>query len=506
MASRSSDPTGPRYLLDEFDPSREELHRLIGRLRSEEVGRMQHSEVEALVETEGREVLRRLYQAYLQVCASRETGEPVAGADGVQRGHRRRTGRALTTVFGDVEVSRLDLTARGAAGGLHPLDAELNLPPEQQSHHVQRRVGWLAANEPFDAVVASLDETSGASVAKRQVEFLSRRAAMDFDAFYAETVCEPIESGQLLVLSFDAKGIVMRPEDLRPATKRAAKGSPRLKHRTSPGEKRGRKRMAQVATVYGLPTQPRTVEDIVAEFDGQHPPRPRPVNKRVWASIERDPADVISDAFREALDRDERMERSWVVLVDGNPEQIKLVRAEARRVGVRPTLVLDVVHVLEYLWKAAWCLYETAEPEAETWVTERLRRLLQGDVSGVAAGIRRSATKRGLEPQQRYAMDKCADYLLKYKTMLRYDRYLAAGMPIATGVIEGACRHLIQDRMDITGARWSLGGAEAVLRLRSLRSSGDFDTYWNFHLRLERDRHHLCRYAAHELTHLREAA
>ena len=501
MASRSSiAATGA------FTPAREELDRLVERLSSEEVGRMQHSEVEALVERDGREVLRRMYQAWLELVAARERGEPVVGSDGLECGHRRPTNRALTTVFGDVQVTRLHMTARGATGGLHPLDAELNLPPEQQSHHVQRRVGWLAANEPYDSVVASLEETCGADVAKRQVEFLSRRAAMDFDAFYAETVSQPVASEHLQVLSFDAKGIVMRPEDLRPATRRASDAPSRLKHRTSPGEKRGRKRMAQVAAVYGLPVQARTAEDILAEFHGEHPPRPRPVNKRVWASIERKPADVIHDAFREAVDRDERHERTWVVLVDGNLEQIKLIHAEARRVGVRPVLVLDIVHALEYLWKAAWCLYPTADPGAEAWVKERLGRLLEGDVSGVAAGIRRSATKRGLEPEQRYAMDKCADYLLKYKTMMRYDEYLAAGMPIATGVIEGACRHLIQDRMDISGARWSLDGAEAILRLRSLRSSGDFDTYWDFHLQAERRRNQLQRYATHEFTHLREAA
>jgi hypothetical protein len=504
MARRSS--AAPAAPADPFDPARDELERLIERLNSEDLGRMQHSEVEALVEKEGREVLRRLYQAHLQVRASRETGEPVVGADGVERGFRRDTQRALTTVFGDVEVSRLHLTARGAPGGLHPLDAELNVPPEQQSHHVQRRVGWLAANEPFEAVVATLEQTTGASVAKRQVEYLTRRAAMDFDAFYAETISEPVAMGRLLVMSFDGKGIVMRPEALRPATKRAAEASPRLKHRTSPGEKRGRKRMAQVATVYELPVQPRTADDIVAEFGGEHPPRPRPVNKRVWASIEREPSEVIFDAFYEAATRDPKLERTWVVLVDGNEEQLKHIRREARELGVELTLVLDVIHVLEYLWKAAWCLHETADPAAEEWVTERLRRLLEGDVSGVASGIRRSATKRGLSPEQRQPMDKCADYLLKYKDMLRYDRYLAAGMPIATGVIEGACRHLIQDRMDIAGARWSLDGAEAVLRLRSLRSSGDFDAYWEFHLRQERERNHLRRYAAHEFPHLREAA
>ena len=127
-------------------------------------------------------------------------------------------------------------------------------------------------------------------------------------------------------------------------------------------------------------------------------------------------------------------------------------------------------------------------------MTERAVRILEGHSSDVAAGIRRSATLRGLKPKNRKAADSCANYLLKKKDLLRYDVFLAAGSPIATGVIEGACRHLIKDRLDITGARWSVPGAEAVLRLRSLRSSGDFEEYWNFHLRQEWERNHLSRY------------
>ncbi|MHC5720637.1 MAG: ISKra4 family transposase, partial [Nostoc sp.] len=121
-------------------------------------------------------------------------------------------------------------------------------------------------------------------------------------------------------------------------------------------------------------------------------------------------------------------------------------------------------------------------------------RILSGQSSLVAAGMRRSATLRELKPEQRSAVDKCANYLLNNGAFLKYDDYLAAGFPIATGVIEGACRYLIKDRMDITGARWSLEGAEAVLRLRSLYVSGDWNDYWRFHLQLERQRHHQALY------------
>jgi hypothetical protein len=157
-------------------------------------------------------------------------------------------------------------------------------------------------------------------------------------------------------------------------------------------------------------------------------------------------------------------------------------------------IILDLIHVLGYLWKAAWAFYKAGDPAAESWVGNRLAEILRGHSSSVAAGMTRSATLRDLSAGQRKAVDKCADYLIKYRPFLRYDRYLEKGYPIATGVVEGACRYLVKDRMEITGARWRLAGAEAVLRLRSLHASGDFDEYWEFHLQQEYKRNHQAHY------------
>ena len=109
--------------------------------------------------------------------------------------------------------------------------------------------------------------------------------------------------------------------------------------------------------------------------------------------------------------------------------------------------------------------------------------------------MRCAATVANLPADKRKPVDKCADYLLKYSPYVKYDRYLDAGYPIASGVIEGACRYLVRDRMELTGARWRLAGAEAVLRLRALRASGDFDAYWSFHEAREYQRNHARRYA-----------
>ena len=146
--------------------------------------------------------------------------------------------------------------------------------------------------------------------------------------------------------------------------------------------------------------------------------------------------------------------------------------------------------MIEYLWKAAFVFHSHTSKQAEAWVSKRLLLILEGKSSIVAAGMRRSATLRQLTPSERKPVDTCAKYLLNNAAYLKYDHYLKAGLPIATGVIEGACRHLIKDRMDITGARWSLKGAEAVLRLRSLYISGDWHEYWRFHLKQEYKRNH----------------
>jgi hypothetical protein len=182
------------------------------------------------------------------------------------------------------------------------------------------------------------------------------------------------------------------------------------------------------------------------------------------------------------------------MLVDGGVQQLKDIKTCIEYYQVAVTLILDFIHVLEYLWKAAFCFHAEGSEEAEAWVAERALQILKGKASDVAAGMRRSATLRQLSIEERKPGDTCADYLLKYQQMLKYDEYLAAGLPIATGVIEGACRHLIKDPMDITGARWGLQSAEAILKLRSLHSSGDLDGDWNFYKSQTLKHNHASRY------------
>jgi hypothetical protein len=440
-------------------------------------------------------VLRLVLQGHLDDRAPSTAEEPVVGADDIERTHHRPGGRSLESIFGQVVVQRMGYSARGV-DSLYPLDAELNLPLESYSHGVRRRLAIEASKGSFEAAILSLDDSTAAHVPKRQALAVTCRAATDFNAFYETQAAKPGSTGEIMVLTLDGKGIVMRLEDLREATRMAArKRKHHLDKRLSPGEKKNAKRMATVAAVYSIEPHLRTPEQVVGPSKDRPVP-PRPQNKRVWASIERSMDDVVADAFAEAARRDPDRQKHWVALVDGNEQQIRLLVKQAKAHGVLLTLVLDLIHVLERLWKAAFAFHDKGSKAAEEWVSERLLRLLKGESSQVAAGIRRSATLRNLSTKAREAVDACCDYLLAYRDMLCYDEYLALGLPIATGVIEGACRHLIKDRMDLTGARWSLKGAEAVLQLRSLRSSGDFDAYWDFHLHQEHTRNHAVLYAA----------
>lgn len=497
---------------DPFTAAARQFGGMVDFLKSGDAGRLTEPELERSLVPQLRELARRLIQAHLELRVPGEAAGAVCGTDGVPREQARLHERQVGTIYGRVEVSRLGYGA-ASRESLHPLDAELNLPEELHSLEVRHRAAEQAAMQSFDETVTTLERLTGGAVGKRQVEELVRRAAVDFDQFYqSHPAPDPAQTESVLVLSSDGKGIVMIAEDLREATRKAAQESSRkLDKRLTKGEKRNRKRMATVATVYTVAPFVRQPEDIVrglAPRNERAPipsPEPKPEHKRVWASLEKHTEAVLEEAFREARTRDPERVKSWVALVDGNRTQIEIFKDLAELHDIKLTIIVDVMHVAEYLWDASLAFHAEDSSGREQWVSERLLEVLRGKASLVAGGIRRSGTRQRVRGKARKLVDKCANYLIKYKRYLRYDRYLDHGFPIATGVVEGACRHLVCDRMDV-GARWSLAGAEAVLRLRALRSSGHFDEYWTYHEQQEYRRNHADRYAGGEPPPVRGTA
>ncbi len=480
-----------------FGGSRACFEDIVGWLACAETGSLAHGELEGDLDRRGRDLLRRLLQDHLDLRARREERVEVTALHGVTHGSVE-TGhtRPLTTVFGTVVVERLAYRHRGTVN-LHPADAVLNLPTERHSHGLRRLAAVESTRGSYDDAAEAIGRATGVAVAKRQVEDLARRAATDVEDFYDASAPEPGASDDLLVVSVDGKGIVMRPDALRPTTEKAAAAATnKLETRLSKGEKANRKRMAEVGAVYDLTPVRRDPADVLASKGGDDAaPAPRARAKWVTASVAEDAAEVIGRVFDEAERRDPEHKRRWVALVDGNRHQIDRIQAEATQRKVSVAIVVDLIHVLEYLWGAAWCFFAEGDSAAEEWVRDRALAVLEGKARDVAAGIRRRATTATLATAKRKKADDCARYLINKADYLDYPAALAAGWPIATGVIEGTCRYLVADRMDITGARWSVEGAEAVLKLRAVRCNGDFDAYYRFHLDRERRRIHESRYA-----------
>jgi len=482
-----------------YDQAREDFEHIVGYLDSEKASSMTHSELERELEKKGRELMRILLQEHLKNRSPGRCNQPVRGTDGIERSRVRLQERQLETVFGTVSVERAGYGKEGVES-LHPLDAQLNLPHERYSLELRRRVAEEAAKTSFDETMESINKNTGGHVPKRQIETLVRHAAQDFDAFYEMRAANSTvdqQSGSVLAMSVDGKGVVMRMEDLREQTRKAAtERTHKMGTRLSKGEKKNAKRMATVAAVYTIAPFVRTPEELVGQSSACQSgrPRPRPEQKRVWASVEKTPEEIIEELLMEARYRDPAGEKTWVALVDGNRSQIRILRRLAKKKGLDLTIIVDVIHVIEYLWDAGRAFHPASGPELESWVEHRVLEILRGKAGFVAGGMRRSATLRGLSSKQRKPIDTCARYLLNHSPYLRYDRYLSRGFPIATGVVEGACRHLVKDRMEVTGARWSLPGAEAVLRLRALRSSNNFDEYWLFHEAKEYERNHQALY------------
>src|SRR5712691_1162517 len=251
--------------LEEFFAAREQFEAMVSQLRSAEAAILEHGDIEAIVDRDGTELLRRLVQAHLDWRANHELKRSeIIGADDIERTHVRvDCERKLTTLFGDVTVRRLGYSARGNTS-LFPLDCELNLPDDQYSHGLSEQANRDVATQAFDNVVADMKRKPGGQVPKRQLEAMAIKGSHDFEAFYVGNEVACSAPGDLLILSADGKGIVMREEGLCEAICKAArKECHKLKTRLCPGEKHNRKRMAMVTTVYSIKPNVRTPDSII---------------------------------------------------------------------------------------------------------------------------------------------------------------------------------------------------------------------------------------------------
>jgi hypothetical protein len=298
--------------------------------------------------------------------------------------------------------------------------------------------------------------------------------------FHEQEPVDPTKEAEILVVTSDCKGVPMRRIDA-PKTKRNDE-EPQHK-RLKKGEKKGQKRMACVGGVYSVAPFHRTADEVLDEIvrKERQEQRPKPQNKRLRAVLTREvdgeevnAKDVVFDWLAEEVETRDRQERRTVVaIMDG---ETKLRDLQEEKVG-RAVGILDIWHVIEYLWKLAYCFHADGSPEAEKFVETYLRKLLEGNVKRVIGGIRQMVTKGRLSKHRRAKAEQCLNYFAERCEYMKYDEYLAAGYPIGSGIVEGACRHLVKDRMEQAGMRWRIAGAQAILSLRAIYLNDDWSTF-----------------------------
>lgn len=399
----------------------------------------------------------------------------------LQRLPKRRV-RPYVSAFGPTPFARdVYATRETQRQEVVPLDAKLGMPESDTSYLLQRWSGAQFVKGSYSESRTTLQGILGFAPSVNCLEDMAAQASAHADVYFDEQA--PVDStkeAEILVATSDCKGVPMRKVDA-PRTKRRD-DAPRRK-RLKKGEKNGQKRMACVGGVYSVAPFRRTADDVLNEIlrKEKQEERPEPQNKRLRAVLTRQVDDTEVNAKDEVFDwlakevqqRDPQEERTVVAIMDGEK---KLRDLQEVTIG-RAIGILDIWHVTEYVWKLAYCFYREGSDDAEAFVDTYLRKLLEGKVKRVIGGIRQMATKRKLSESERETVEDYLAYFAARVDYMKYDEYLVAGYPIGSGVVEGACRHLVKDRMEQAGMRWRIAGAQAILSLRAIYVNDDWEAF-----------------------------
>jgi hypothetical protein len=469
---------------------------------ADEAGYLDHGEREKVIGDEGRELQRRLLQATFDIDGAREErADGVTSAAGIRHGIvEAGHGRGVTSVFGPVRVTRKAYRNRREPN-LYPADARQVLPDDPYSLGMRSLVAFHLAAGGFGQAQEVIEARTGVTVGRAQLAGLAEDLAAWTDDFYEERARDAdtdLPGTDVIMMQGDGKGIAMRPEHRRNAGK-------------EDGTRPGIKKMAEIVAVADFTPAVREPEDIAAPPARRRAhPGPKARDKWVSASVTESIEDMIAAAYDEADRRDPERVRQRVFLVDGNKQQITAIEEHAKARKLKVPVLIDYIHVSGYIGKAAAALHPGDPAAAGQWADGQLLRVLHGRAKAVAATLASVAAKTRANPRTRHLdltdMDRAVTYLENNHKHMRYDKALASGWPIATGMIEGSCRFVIEDRFGITGARWSPDGAEVILKLRAVVVNGDLNDYMNYYKERYRSEHHLARYDEDTIERLNLAA
>jgi hypothetical protein len=392
------------------------------------------------------------------------------------RYHGRRSVRYIS-IFGELWVARHYFTAAGQAGAA-PLDAELSLPETAYSDLLRDWGAYGDTEQAYRETHLLLERMLGLTLSVATLEQQAAASAADVEAFYAQPKepLAPAHSGSILVVQADGKGVPLISAALEQPV------------RLGKGQKRGTKKEAVVTCLYSVAPYVRTAEEVAAAILHEGDPkavrrRPKPVGKEQHATLA-GKAVACGALAQRAAQRDGQQIQHRVALTDGAEALQDQMQAHFPDYA----LILDIMHATEYLWDAANGLLGETDPKRTDWLRPKLLHLLEGKTAEVMDSLQADAAAPSCSLSQRKALERTIGYYRRNQPYMRYDQYLAQGWPIGTGVVEGACGHLVKDRMEKAGMRWSVDGAQAILNLRAVRLNGDWDAYWRFHRQRQHQR------------------
>jgi hypothetical protein len=384
--------------------------------------------------------------------------------------------RDYFSIFGKVTVGRPYFYKTGV-GGQNPLDAELSLGDDCYSDLVREVSGYLGVYGVYHKTADILERLLELHLSTRVVAENITEDAADVETYYAQKPPPlPVAEAEILVIQADGKGVPMildTPVD----------ASPRL----GKGEKHGHKKEAVVTTVYTIAATPRTPQSVVASFFDPKPamsrksadsPRSTPQNKHVWATLDGKDTALARLAKQVALRQGNHI-LHHVALCDG----CEALQSRLATHFPQFTQVLDFIHADEYLWDVATSLLGEANDQRTPWMAEHTLQMLSGQTAQLITDFRERAQATTTTASQRAQLVKTANYFERNLPYMDYPTYLARGWPIASGVIEGACRHFVKDRCELSGMRWNQAGAENLLHLRAVAENDDWDAYHDFRKR-----------------------
>ncbi len=388
---------------------------------------------------------------------------PVPAPGGPHLTYHDRRPITYSSIFGKVRFERHYFAAPGHPGCC-PLDAALSLPERCYSDLLREWAAFGTTDESYRESQTGLARILGRQLSLQAIETGVREDAGDVTAFYAQAPDPgaPVPLGSILVVQADGKG-VPQAQGLADAPR----------ERLGKGEKRSTKQEAVVTSLSSIAPYPRTSEDVVAalmhaEPAAELPTRPQPVAKEVHATLE-GKAVALTRLRARARQRLGPQIQARVALTDG----AEALQTQLQAHFPEHTLVLDIIHASEYLWDVANALLGERHPARTAWIRTRLEQVLRGATATVIAELEDLAQAPGRTETQRKVVEKTAGYYRRNQPYMHNDHYLARGWPIGTGVVEGACGHLVKDWMEQAGMRWTQAGAQAVLDLRAVRLNGD---------------------------------